>query len=235
MLREALELPARAAVLVARLLRANLVARDLLAARLQARLDPDLLLRARAQLGGEPLAGVAVCDQLGVEQLDARLHRAAGCLERGCEPLGGWSQALVGGELPALLHDRPLALAALALGALGEAVLRGQRGFQLAPPRRRRPVVGRRAPLLDHVAGVPLALERLVAGASGGARGAIGLVARGVGGLDALAGSLDSGQRDLLGPGRQLDLLDHRSAPVALGQHAVLTAGGNLAQLARAG
>ena len=56
---------------VARLLRAHLAAGDLLAARLQPRLDLDLLLRAGAQLAGEPLAGVAVGDQLGVEHLDA--------------------------------------------------------------------------------------------------------------------------------------------------------------------
>ena len=46
-------------------------------------------LRERAQLAREPLAGVAVGDELGVEHLDARLHRALGGLQRGDEPRGG--------------------------------------------------------------------------------------------------------------------------------------------------
>ena len=92
-----LELRARVAVPVARLLRLHLGARDLLAAGLQACLDADLLLRAGAQLGGEALARVAVGDQLGVERLHARVRCALGRCERGGEPLGGGPQALVVG------------------------------------------------------------------------------------------------------------------------------------------
>ena len=49
-----------------------------------------------------------------------------------------------------------------------------------------------------------------------------------------LGGGLDLGERGLLGLRRGLDLRDERLAPVALGEHAVLPAGRDLAQLARA-
>ncbi len=130
---------------------------------------------------------------------------------------------------------RRLALLALALGALGEAALGGERGADLGPAGGQRPLVGRPAALLDQVDGVALGLARLVARAAGGPGEAVGLVARRVGGLDLLAARLDGRQRGVLGLRRALDLRDERVAPVALGEHAVLAAGGDLAQLARGG
>src|SRR5215207_1777872 len=120
--RQLLELAARVLVAVARLLRP-----DVAAARLQARLDLDLLLRARAQLGGEALAGVAVGDQLRDENLHARAERFLGRLEHGGEPPGGRAQALVVAEPVALVRDPPLALRSLSLGALGQPPLGGER------------------------------------------------------------------------------------------------------------
>ena len=69
---------------------------------------------------------------------------------------------------------------------------------------------------------------------AGGAGLAVGGVALRVGLLDAGAGALDRRERGLLGLRGGLDGADQLVAAVALGQHAVLAAGGDLAQLARA-
>src|SRR5215207_4465222 len=231
--RQLLELAARVLVAVARLLRPDFAAGDVLAARLQARLDLDLLLRARAQLGGEALAGVAVGDQLGVENLHASAERFLGRLEHGGEPPGGRAQALVVAEPVALVRDPPLALRSLSLGALGQPPLGGERRADLRAARRDRALVRCLATLLDEVAGVPLRLERVVARAGGRSGGTVGVVARGVRGLDARGRGLDLGQRGLLGPRRLLDPGDQGIAAVALGEDPVLAARGHLPQLAR--
>ena len=138
--------------------------------------------------------------------------------ERLGEPLGGGAQRLVARQSLALGGDPVLALDALALGALDQAPLAGERGLELRAPLGRRALVGRGAALLDHPAGVALGLGRLVALAGGRAGGAVGLVARGVGRLDGARGLLDAGERGLLGLRRALDLGDQRVAPVALGR-----------------
>src|SRR5829696_5132252 len=231
--RQLLELAARVLVAVARLLRPDFAAGDVLAARLQARLDLDLLLRARAQLGGEALAGVAVGDQLRVENLHARAERFLGRLEHGGEPPGGRAQALVVAEPVALVRDPPLALRSLSLGALGQPPLGGERRADLRAARRDGALVRCPATLLDDVAGVPLGLVRVVARAGGRSGGTVGVVARGVRGLDARGRGLYLGQRGLLGPRRLLDPGDQGIAAVALGEDPVLAARGYLPQLAR--
>src|SRR5215207_1932436 len=231
--RQLLELAARVLVAVARLLRPDFAAGHVLAARLQARLDLDLLLRARAQLGGEALAGVAVGDQLGVENLHARAECFLSRLEHGREPLGGRAQALVVAEPVALVRDPPLALRSLSLGALGQPPLGGERRADLRAARRDGALVRCLATLLDDVAGVPLGLVRVVARAGGRSGGTVGVVACGVRGLDARGRALDLGQRGPLGPRRLLDLGDQGIAAVALGEDPVLAARGHLPQLAR--
>ena len=73
---------------VARLLRPDLAARDLLAVLLDARVDARLLGGALAQLGGELLARGAVGGQLGLEDLEPGGDRLAARLQRRGEPLG---------------------------------------------------------------------------------------------------------------------------------------------------
>ena len=94
------------------------------------------------------------------------------------------------------------------------------------------PSSGARAALLDQPAGVAHGLARLVAGARGLASGAVGVVARGVGGGDRLRGLLRLGERGALGAGGALGVADQLVAAVALGQQPVLAARGHLAQLA---
>ena len=94
-------------------------------------------------------------------------------------------------------------------------------------------LVGCPAALLDPAARLALGLGGLVARAGRGARRAIGLVAGGVGLRDGGGGRLDLRQRGVLGLRGALDLGDQGVAAVALGEHAVLAAGGHLAQLAR--
>ena len=175
---EAPELCAASAVGVARLLGADLAAGDLLAVGLQPRLDLRLLLGAGAQLAGEPLARAAVGDELGVEHLDARRGR------RACAPSSAAASRSAFGASAASWASRSrsaairrAALGPLALRALGELALGGERGADLRAARGDRRVVGRLAALVDQVGGVALGLERLVAGARGGAGLAVGGVA----------------------------------------------------------
>ena len=194
--------------------------------RLQPRLDLDLPLRARAQLARQLLARVAVGHELGVEHLDPGAHGGLRGLERRDEPLRRRAQRLVVGEPVALVPDPALTLGPLALGPLGEPPLGGQRRPRPGRAGGRRALVGGVAALGDEMARMALDLARLVTLARGGARRPVGLVARGVGGLDALARALDVGERGLLGLRGRLDLRDQRVAAVALGEHAVLAARG---------
>ena len=219
---------------VARLLRADLAAGHLLPVGLEPGLDLRLLLGARAQLAGEALARAAVGDELGVEHLHAAADRALRDLERGGEAGGLRRERGVVREALALRGEPAAPLGPLPLRALGQLALGGQRGADLRAPRGDRRVVGRPAALLDHVRRVALRLQRLVAGARGGAGLAVGGVAPRVGLLDARAGAVDGGERGVLGLRGALDGADQLVATVALRQHAILAAGRNLAQLAGA-
>ena len=220
---------------VARLLRAHLAARDLLAALLQPALDLRLL-RRRTPAARPPAArrprGRRAARPRRASMPRARPPRRPLSSTVG-EPLGGGPQRLVARQPVALAGDPLLALGALALGALGEPPLGAERRLELRAPLGGGTLVGRRLPLLDHPAGVALGLGRLVARARRGARGTLGVVARRVGGLDGARGLLDLRQRGLLGLRRALDLGDEPVAAVALGEHAVLAAGRDLPQLAR--
>ena len=218
---------------VARLLRAHLAAGDLLAALLQAALDLRLLGSARPQLARQPLAGLAVGAQLRLDGLHPHRDNRSGALEHRREPLGGGPQRLVACQPVALAGDPLLALGALAFGALGEPPLGTDGRLELGAPLGGGTLVRRRLPLLDHPAGVAVGLRGLVACPRRGARGTLGVVACRVGGLDGPRGLLDVRQRGLLGLRRALDLGDEAVATVALGEHAVLAAGGDLPQLAR--
>ena len=151
------------------------------------------------------------------------------------ETVGGGLERLVAGEPAALVLEPPRALLALALGALGEPLLGLDRGLDLRAPLGARPLVGRGAALLDDPARVALGLGGLVAGARGLTGLAVDRVARRVGLGDLGLRGFDLRLRRPLGLGRDLDLLDQRVAPVALGEHAVGAAGRDLAQLARGG
>ena len=196
---QAAELRAGVAGGVARLLGADLAARDGLAALLQPGVDLLLAGGAGAQLAGELLAGRAVGLELGAERLGLRRDRAARGLERGRQALRGGPQLRVAGEARLVELDPPRALGPLALRALGEPLLGGDRGLQLGAALRVGALVGRPAALVDQPAGVALGLGGLVAGAGGGAGGALGLVAAAVGLGDRLRGRLDPRERGLLG------------------------------------
>ena len=233
--REAGELAPGLGGAVARLLGADLAARDLLAALLQPRLDLGLLGGARAQLAGELLAGLAVGAQLGLERLDPGGDGRAGACERLGEPLGGGAQRLVARQPRALAVDPLRALGALALRRARPA---GARLASAASTWARRSAAGpssgaaRRCSISQPACRSASAASSRVAGRRAGL--AVGLVARGVGGLDGLACARSTpASAALLGLRRALDLGDQRVAPVALGQHAVLAAGRHLAQLAR--
>ena len=129
--------------MVARLLRRDLAAGDLLAALLEPLVDARLLGGALAQLGGQLVAGGAVGGELGLEHLEAGADGLAGVLQRSREPLGDGLERLVAGEPAALVLEPPRALGALALGALGEPLLGLDRGLDLRAPLRARPLVGR--------------------------------------------------------------------------------------------
>ena len=188
--------------------------------------------KARSSPASRSPASRSACSSASSD-LEPRADRRGGFGERLGEPLGRGAQRLVARQPLALGGDPPLALDALALGALDQAPLAGERGLELRAPLGGRALVGRGPALLDHPAGVALGLGGLVALAGGRAGRAVGLVAGGVGGLDRPRGLLDLRERGLLGLRRALDLGDERVAPVALGQHAVLAAGGHLPQLAR--
>ena len=193
---------------VARLLRADLAAGDLLAVLLDAGVDARLLGRALAQLGGELLAGGAVGGQLGLEDLEPDGDRLVRDLQRRGEPLGDRPQRLVALQPAALVLEPPRALRPVALGALDEPLLGGDRGLDLRAALGARALVGRGAPLLDHPARVPLGLGGLVAGARGGARLAVDRVARRVGLGDLRLRRLDRGERGALGLRRGLDVVE---------------------------
>ena len=106
---------------------------------------------------------------------------APAALQRGREALGDRPQPLVALEPAALVPEPPLALGALALGALGQPLLGPDRRLELRAALRARPLVGRRAPLRDHPARMALGLRGLVARPRGGPRLAVGRVARGIG------------------------------------------------------
>ena len=140
------ELPLGALGVVARLLRADLAARDLLAALLEPR--PARCVssrRALAQLGGQLLARRTVGRELGLEHLDAGARRRRRRPRSACgQPLGGGLERLVAGQPAPLVLEPPRALGALALGALGEPLLGGERGLDLGARARRS--APRRAP-----------------------------------------------------------------------------------------
>ena len=229
---EAGELAACVGRPVARLLGPDLAARDLLAALLQPRLDLRLLCRARPQLGRQPLSGLAVGAQLGLERGEPLADGLGGGGQRRGEPLRGGTQRLVPSEPLALGGDPPLAIGTLALGALDQPPLARERRLDLRPPLTRRTLVGRGAALLDQPAGVPLGLGRLVARTSRRAGRLIGLVPRRVRGLHRARCLLDLRRRRLLGLRCTLHLGEQRIAPVALGEHPILTARGHLTKLA---
>ncbi len=90
-------------------------------------------------------------------------------------------------------------LGALALGAVLQAALGGDRGLDLRLAIRARALVGRGAALLDDPARVPLGLGGLVTSARGGAGLAVDRLARGVGLGDLGLRGLDGVERGLLG------------------------------------
>ena len=109
---------------VARPLRPDLAAGDLLAALLEAGVDARLLGGALAQLGGELLAGGAVGGELGLERLDAGARsRPAAASSAFASRSATGLQRLVALEPAALVLEPARALRALALGALGEPLL----------------------------------------------------------------------------------------------------------------
>ena len=152
--------------------------------------------------------------------------------ERFDESLRHRGEPVVLPEPGALEREPALAVAALALGPLGEPALGRQRGAELGAAGRGRALVGRAAALLEQPAGVADGLARLVAGAGGGAGGAVGLVAGGVGGGDGLRRALALGDRGLLGLRGALGGLHQLVAAVALGEQAILAAARHLAKLA---
>ena len=96
---------------VARLLRADLAAGDLLAAQLEAGVHARLLGRAFAELGGELLAGGAVGGELGLERLDAGADDGACVASSALASAGGGGlQRLVALEPAALVLEPPRAL-----------------------------------------------------------------------------------------------------------------------------
>jgi hypothetical protein len=169
---------------VAGLLGANLGGGDRLPTLAQARLDLRLLGRARAQLGGDTLTGLAVGGELGVEDLDPRAHRGQRALEDLDQAARGGQQRAVALERALQPFDPRGPLGPLASGALGHALLGGELALQLGAAHRRLALVGRLAPLLDQPCRPALLLGRLSAGAVGIAQRAVGLVTGGVGGLD---------------------------------------------------
>ena len=116
---------------VARLLRADLAAGDRLGALRQAPVGRALRGGALAQLAGQALAGLAVGVELGLEGLQTIRHRAAGRLQRVGEARGERVQRRIAGEPVVLELQTLLAVAALALGALGEPALGRQGGAEL--------------------------------------------------------------------------------------------------------
>ena len=193
-----------------------------------------LLRRALAQLGGQLVGGGAVGRELGLEHLEAGADDVARGLQRVRQTVGGGLERLVAGQPAALVLEPPRALLALALGAFGEPLLGLERGLDLRAPLGARPLVGRGAALLDDPARVTLGLGGLVAGARGLTRASRSIASRAAS-ASATVGlrGLDLRLRRPLGLGRDLDLLDQRVPPVALGEHAVGAAGRDLAQLAR--
>src|SRR5689334_10017564 len=129
----------------------------------------------------------------------------------------------------------PLALPALAIGALDQLALGRDRALDLLAAIGAGALVGNVPALLDQPARVPFRLGGLIAGAGRLARGALGLVALGVGLGDRLLGVFDLGERGTFGLRGRLDLAEQLIAAVALGEHPVLTAGRDLAKLARRG
>ena len=96
--REAGELLLGGLRVVARPLRLDLAARDLLAALLEPLVDARLLGRALAQLGGELVRGGAVGRELGLEDLEAGADDLARGLQRLRQPSATGLQGLVTGS-----------------------------------------------------------------------------------------------------------------------------------------
>src|SRR4029079_15493887 len=112
----------------------------------------------------------------------------------------------------------PLALLALAIGALDELALGRDRALDLLAALGARALVGSVPALLDQPARVPFGLGGLIAGAGRLAGGAFGLVALGVGLGDRLLGVLDLGEGGTFGPRGRLDLAEQLISAVALGE-----------------
>ena len=179
---------------------ADLAAGDLLAALLEPRVDARLLGGALAQLGGELLAGRAVGGELGLERLDAGRDRRAARSSSAAA-----SRSATGASASSRASRRRSCSSRRARSARSRSARSASRcsvaiaRLDLRAALRARALVGRGAALLDHPAGVALGLGGLVARARGGARLAVGRVARGVGLGDLGLRRLDLGQRRLLG------------------------------------
>jgi hypothetical protein len=178
---------------IADLLGRDLGRRDRFPALAQAPLDVGLLGRARAQGGRHTLARLAIGRQLGVERFDARADRAEARGQRLDELPGRGQQGAVAHQRRGQPLDARGALGPVAGRALGHAALGRQLTLELGAAHGGLALVGSLAALLDEPRRAALLLGGLGACPIGVAQAAIGLVARGVGGLDGAGGGLDRG------------------------------------------
>ena len=220
--------------LVARLLRAHLggghAARRARAAGAGSRASSPAQARSRAARSSP--AARSAASSASSASTRAPIARTTAVERRG-EPRGARLERAIGGDPVAQAGDPARALGALALGALGDAALGGQLAVDLRAAHGGRAFQRRLAALGDE----PRRAARVLLGAGERARpvaaGAVGLLARGVGGAHGLLGELArppsraSSARD----GR-VARGDELLAAVALGEHALLAALGRLAQLA---
>ena len=220
---------------VARLLRADLAAGDLLAALLEAGVDTRLLGRALAQLAGELLAGGALGGQLGLERLDAGADR-----RRCVASSAAANRAATGCSASSRSSRRRSCSSRRARSARSRSARSASRCSVLiaASTWARRSALGPSSGAARRCWMTQRAWRSASAASSrarAAARASRSIASRAASASATLRlGALDLGLRGALGLRGGLDLPDERVAAVALGEHAVGAAGRDLAQLAGA-
>ena len=200
----------------------------------QALLDLRLLGRARAQLGGDALAGRAVGGELGLEHLDARGDGRAAPAQRRGEALGGGLERLVARDRAVSRSMRRARSARSRRRPLGDAPLGGELALDLGAAHRGGALAAGAARRCSISQAARRSASRGLGARRGRPRGARGRPRRGVASAAATAAAAAStaAERVLLGCAAGSVSAIERVAAVALGQHALLAARRGLAQLA---